>query len=114
VSQCDVMLCVRRAMNYVCRAVETEKQISQNKQPGFSSKTVSVSSIASNSGAPSHYDVDSDAHKMPEACGTQFEQELQHSAYRVDQFSLKSCSTTSQPSTVAEKYEYCLITTDLL
>jgi len=103
------MLC----MNYVCGAVETDKQISQDMQPGFSNKTVSVSSIPSKNSASSHYDIDSDAHNMPEARGTPLAQELEHSAYRLDQSSLKSYSTTSQPSTVAEKYEYYFITTHL-
>jgi len=107
-------------MHIVFCAVETDEQFNINKQLDSSalkriansssgSKPVSVSSIPSEHAASSNYDVDTDVcttRKVPEVSGTQLAHKLpQHAANRVDQLSLKSCSTTtSQPSTVAEKF----------
>jgi len=101
-SMCAVVYCL------FC-AVRTGERLSQNKESDTAysdlcSKIASANSIPSKHGAS-----DTDGHNacMPEARGTEVAPELpQHNAYQPDQFSMKSCSTTSQPSGVAEKYEY--------
>jgi len=86
----------------VCCAVETDEQLSKTEHPdssgrkevigGSCSKTVSMNSISSEKGAS-------------DAAGLNARELPQHTSCQLDQFSSKSCSTTSQLSNVADRYE---------
>ena len=104
----------------VCDICETGEQLGKHKQPDISagmrvvsrpssgSNTVSLNSLPSQNAASDTNTVRST--RKPEARGAELSSQLpQHTVYRPDQFSLKSCSTTSQLSTVADKYEYSTI-----
>ena len=94
-------------------AVDTDGSLSKDKQPDSNarkrvtttiySNAASINSLPSENGAS---DVDRSSARKPEACGTGLAHEVpQQAVYGLDQFSIKSCSTISQPSTAVEKYE---------